>query len=121
MKHEYINLKIWHSARSLNLIIKNVTDSFPADERFNLASQLRRAATSIASNIGEGSAYQSDAQFTRFLSISLGSLCEVETQLFLSFDLRYIKEKKLNEILEKTNHLKRMIIAFMNGLVNKKK
>ena len=119
MKHEYRNLKIWHSARSINLIVKKSTETFPSDERYNLTSQLRRAAVSVVSNVGEGSAYQSDAQFARFLSMSLGSLCEVETQLFLAFDLNYIQEDQLNKVLDKTDHLKRMIIAFMNGLDKK--
>jgi len=66
MKHEYSNLKIWHFARSTNLIVKEVTETFPSDERFNLTSQLIRAAVSVVSNIGEGSAHQSDAQFARF-------------------------------------------------------
>jgi len=51
--------------------------------------------------------------------MSLGSLCEVETQLFLAFDLNYIQEDQLNKVLDKTDHLKRMIIAFMNGLDKK--
>ena len=121
MKHEYRNLKIWQSARQLNLSVQNLTSTFPKEEQFGLTSQLRRAAISIASNIGEGGAYQSNAQFSRFLSISLGSLCEVETQLFLALDSEYINEQNLNHILEKTDHLKRMIIAFMNGLNNNQK
>jgi four helix bundle protein len=70
--------------------IYDVTRSYPADERFGLTQQLRRAAVSIPSNIAEGAGRDSSADFRRFLNIASGSACEVETQLDISLDLGYL-------------------------------
>ena len=87
MKHEFRDLKIWQKARTLNKDIYKVSKTFPKEELYGLTSQIRRASISVPSNISEGSGYDSDAQFLRYLYIALGSLCEVETQLYLSSDI----------------------------------
>ncbi len=116
MKHEYRELKIWQKARSLNLDIYNMTITFPKEEKYELASQMKRCSVSIVSNIAEGSAFDSASNFKRYLSIALGSLVELETQLFLASDIGYISLETLEVELDKTDHFKRMIISFAKSL-----
>ena len=116
MKHEYKDMKIWHKAREVNLLIYNLTANFPKEETYGLSSQMRRAAVSVVSNISEGSAFESDAQVLRYLYISLGSLCEVEAQTYLSLDVNYINKVELETVLKESDQLKRMILAFMKSL-----
>lgn len=121
MKHEYKDMKIWHKAREINVLVYNMTASFPKEETYGLTSQMRRAAVSIVSNISEGSAFESDAQVLKYLYISLGSLCEVEAQSYLALDVRYIKDEALELLLKESDQLKRMILAFMKSLKAKNK
>ncbi len=66
---------------------------FPKEEKFGLKSQIQRAAVSIPSNIAEGSSRNSNKEFAHFLSISLGSSYELETQMILSTEFGFIQEK----------------------------
>lgn len=116
MKHEYKKLNIWSKARELNKQVYLISAEFPASEDFGLTSQIRRSAISIPSNIAEGSAFDSKAQFSRYLSIALGSLCELETQMYLAEDLKYVKIELVEIVLDNTDQLKRMIIGFKNNL-----
>ena len=75
------DLEVWKQAVSLAGLVYEVTKGFPADERFGLTTQMRRAAVSIASNIAEGAARHSDKEFVRFLHIASGSASELDTQL----------------------------------------
>ncbi len=116
MRHEYRELRIWKEARELNKTIYKVSGNFPKEEKFGLTSQIRRASVSIASNISEGSSYQTNPMFLKFLNVALGSLCEVETQIYLSLDVGYITNSDVDKIIVNTDKLKRMLIAFMNTL-----
>ena len=116
MRHEYRELRIWKAARILNTHIYKTSENFPKEEKYGLTSQIRRASVSIASNISEGSSYQTNPMFLKFLDVALGSLCEVETQLYLANDINYISEKEVETLIAMTDKLKRMIIAFMNTL-----
>jgi len=78
-------LDVWQVSMEAAKVIYKVTNTFPADERFGLFSQMRRAAVSIPSNIAEGAARQGKAEFRNFLSIAQGSVRELDTQLELSF------------------------------------
>ncbi len=88
-KH-YQELLVWQKAMDIASEVYDLTRGFPNDERYGLVSQMRRAAVSIASNIAEGHARESTREFLRFLSIALGSLAELETQLLLSTRFGYI-------------------------------
>ena len=74
------DLDVWKDAVDLAEKVYRATTAFPGDERFGLTSQIRRAATSVASNIAEGHARNSTREFFQFVAIALGSLAEVETQ-----------------------------------------
>ena len=88
--HSHRDLLAWKRSYELGLAIYRATASFPADERFVLVSQLRRAGISVASNIAEGRARGSHKEFIRFLRIALGGLAEIDTQVRFAADLDYL-------------------------------
>lgn len=90
MKFKYENLEIWQLAMDLVKIIYRITNNFPADEKFGLTSQARRASTSIALNIAEGSGRKTKKDFSYFLNISITSLQEVDTIFKIAIKLKYL-------------------------------
>ncbi len=96
--------------------IYTLTSGFPKSEAFGLSSQLQRAVVSSPSNIAEGHARDSTKEFLRFISIAMGSLAEVETQLILSNKLDYIEEGSLGSLLGKTGEIGRMLRGLQNSL-----
>jgi len=114
MKHNFKKLEIWKRSRSLVKEIYLLSKNFPKDELFGLTSQIRRATVSIPSNIAEGVGRSTNAQVIHFLDISIASSCEVETQLYLSFDLIYILESDLNRLIDEISQIRRMTINFQN-------
>ena len=84
-------LEVWQKAIGFADIVYTITRDFPADERFGLTNQMRRAAVSISSNIAEGSARVSRKDFSRFLEIATGSLYEVISQSFVGRNQGYLK------------------------------
>ncbi len=102
------NYKIWNESVNFTTEIYKIINAFPSFEKFALADQLRRASVSIASNIAEGSARESEREFAHFLSISLGSAFEDETQLQIAHNLGYINQQLL-DLLLKTHPLERQI------------
>ncbi len=107
------------SARQLCLAVYALTQKFPSVEQFGLTNQIRRAAVSVPSNIAEGYGRQYKKETLQFLSIAKGSLNEIETQLLLSVDLKYINEtdaKPTEELLETT---RKQLIGFIKYLTAK--
>jgi four helix bundle protein len=94
--------------------IYHISKNFPADEKFGLTNQIRRASVSIPSNIAEGAARQTNKEFVQFLYIALGSCAEVETQLMIAQNLQYHNS---SNILETLYAVKRML----QGLIKKRK
>ena len=88
--HNFRKLDIWIDAVELADAIYTLTEVFPKNEVYALASQMQRAAVSVPSNIAEGAGKDSDADFARFLSIALGSLYELETQVEIAHRRAYI-------------------------------
>ncbi len=114
--HNYKELKIWHKAIDLSVDIYELVAGFPSDEKFGITSQLRRASVSVPSNIAEGSSRGSEKDFVRFLTMSLGSLFETETQLIISNRVNYIENTQLEEFKTKITDLIKMIMAFKNHI-----
>ena len=90
MVNDYRELDVWQMSMSLCEKVYALIRSFPAEERFALCDQLRRAVVSIPSNIAEGNGRDSKTEYARFLSIARGSLFEVQTQLELAERFKYI-------------------------------
>jgi len=90
----YRDLLAWQEAMKLAVMVYHVTARFPREEIYGLTAQIRRAATSISSNIAEGAARNSPREFHHFLGVSAGSLAEVETQLELAAQLHYLKSDR---------------------------
>lgn len=117
--HQYKELKLWQKSIEIVSEIYQLTETFPNKERFNLISQINRAAVSIPSNIAEGAGRNSDKDFVRFLSIAHESTYEVETQLIISKNLGYILDEDLEKIVTKLNELQKMNYVFQQTLLSK--
>jgi four helix bundle protein len=107
-------LKAWQDAMELVKEIYRVTRDFPKEEIYGLVSQMRRAAVSIPSNIGEGAARGGDREFIQFLIIARGSLSELETQLLISNDLGYMQD--VPDIQERIDRLFALIGGLLRSL-----
>ncbi len=114
--HKYKDLEVWKKSVDLTEKVYQLTDSFPDKERFGLISQIRRCAVSIPSNIAEGAGRNGKKEFNHFLSISVGSLFELETQLIISNRVNYIEKEKLDEILQEISTIHRMLIGLKKSL-----
>ncbi len=113
MAHSYRDLVAWQKSIRWVAEIYRVTKKFPQDERFGLTSQLRRAAVSVPSNIAEGQARLSAADFRRFLGQARGSLVEVETQLEIAKELAYLDQSTASVLNQQTSEVARIL----NGLL----
>ncbi|MCB1077084.1 MAG: four helix bundle protein [Verrucomicrobiae bacterium] len=111
----YRDLLVWNMGMDLAVELYGLTQSFPADEKFGLTAQVRKAAVSVPSNIAEGHARGFTGDYVRFLRIGKGSLAEMETQIMLAERLDYIDGDRTQPFLERTNELGRML----NGLIAK--
>jgi four helix bundle protein len=114
--HNFKDLRIWQKAIDLTAEIYSLLSTFPSDEKFGLVSQMKRAAVSIPSNIAEGAGRNSNKEFKHFLSISLGSLFEIETQLIIANKLELTNIKTTEELNSKISDLQRMIFALEKTL-----
>ena len=114
---DYRDLVVWQKAMSLAEQVYRLTTGYPVSERYGLTSQMRRAATSIPSNIAEGQGRRStDHELIRFLQIAHGSLCELQTQLDLSVRLKLISDKHAADLRENGEEVGRLL----GGLIRAK-
>ncbi len=97
-------------------MVYSATEKFPRHESYGLVSQMRRAATSIPSNIAEGFVRHHTKEYKQFLYVSLGSCAELETQLIISHRRSYINQEILDELTEALNHESRMLVNLINNL-----
>lgn len=92
MRRKHHQLEVWQEAIALVKDVYRLTASFPQQENYALASQMRRAAISVPSNIAEGAGRTGDREFLKFLSVARGSLSELETQLIIAKELSYLAD-----------------------------
>ena len=114
--HNFKELIVWQKSRYLVKDIYKLTQKFPADERFGLTQQIRRAAVSIPSNIAEGSGRGTNNDFSHFIDIANGSAFELETQMYLALDLEYISQSEFEEIAIKLIDVEKLIYNFKKSL-----
>jgi len=107
--NHFQELQIWRKGIELVKNIYSSTNNFPTSEIYGLVSQMRRSAVSIPSNIAEGFKRLHNNEFRQFLYITLGSCAELETQLVIANELKYINDKTREDNIEKINHISRMI------------
>ena len=110
------DLNVWKNSINMVTEIYNITKSFPNSEIYGLTNQIRRAAVSIPSNIAEGAARNSNKEFVQFLYIALGSLAEIETQLLICNNLKFINEELLTELEEKIKVIKAGLLGLIKYL-----
>lgn len=101
MAFKFENLLVWQKAMDLNDMVFQISKSFPPEEKFNLTSQIRRAADSVSLNIAEGSTSQSNLEFARFLGYSIRSVVEVVCALFIAKRRNYLSEELFQEHIQK--------------------
>ena len=99
--------------------INSMSNNFPKKELYSLASQINRAADSIALNISEGAILQSNAEFKRFLGYSIRSIAEVVTCLYKAKNREYISDDKFEKLYLEGYNLMNQTIAFRNQLKDK--
>jgi four helix bundle protein len=116
----YRDLEVWREAMKLAEVCYEATAAFPARETYGLASQIRRAAVSVASNIAEGHSRRTLQAYLNHLSIALGPQSELETQIELSRRLKLVSEALAKEILVKAEQVGRMLHALMRSLEHRK-
>lgn len=113
---KYSELVVWQKTMDLVTAIYKITSSFPADERFGLTSQVRRAAVSIPSNIAEGQGRKYTGAYINHLSIAYGSLMELETQIQIALRLNFVGTEETSALLIQTNEIAKMLSGLKNSL-----
>jgi four helix bundle protein len=108
----YRELLVWQKGMALAKQVYQLTAGFPAEEKFGLVSQMRRAAVSVPSNLAEGQARNTTGEFVQFISHAEGSLAELDTQLLLAVELNFLTSASAAAGLEAVAELRRMT----NGL-----
>ncbi len=103
------DLEIWKLGKEIVLDIYKITRSFPKEELYGLVAQMRRTAISIPSNVAEGFNRRHNKEYRQFLYIALGSCAELETQIEMSCELKYLPPEKSQIVLEKLDHESRML------------
>lgn len=121
MAHNFRELKVWTRAIEFVMQIYALTGTFPRDELYGLTSQLRRAATSIALIIAEGSGASSNIEFIRFLETARRSAYEVITGLEVASRLSYCKEKQASRLSQEANEITAMISGLIKRLASGEK
>jgi len=112
----YRDLLIWQKGMALAKQVYAMTRAFPADERFGLTAQMRRAAVSVPSNVAEGQARHGGKEFVHFLSHAEGSLAELDTQLMLAVDLGCCRSCEAEESAATVAELQTMIASLRRKL-----
>jgi four helix bundle protein len=110
------DLIAWQKSISLVTDVYSITKSFPKDEIYGIVNQLRRASVSVPSNIAEGAARASKKEFCQFLYISLGSASEMETQIIICENLKYLDIDVSNSLQSKLIEIRKTILGLIFSL-----
>jgi len=111
----YKDLIVWQKSMDLVTEIYKITKTFPQEEKYGLISQIRRSAVSVPSNIAEGYGRSSADDYLRFLQISISSIYEMQTQIEIAYNLKYLSNEMFQSLYESTREIERM----MSSLIKK--
>ena len=114
--HDFRKLRVWQDAVEFVIEVYRIVRQFPAEEKFNLISQLNRAAVSIPSNSSEGAGRGGNGEFIQFLNYASGSCSEVFTQLIIANRLGYISGEEFEKTDVRLNSIHRMIHKVISNL-----
>jgi len=109
-------LDIWKKSRTFAVLIYKTIDQLPKCEQFALCQQLRRATVSVSANIAEGSAKSSPKEFSHYIEIAFGSLCEVVSHLVIALDQGYIDKVRFDALYLESETLGKMLSRFRGTL-----
>jgi four helix bundle protein len=112
----YRDLIVWQTAMALAKRIYAATESFPKSELYGLVSQLRRCSVSVPSNIAEGHARESTKEYLHHLSIAMGSVAELETQLMLANEFGFLPKSGLDDLLAIADDLGRRLRGLQKSI-----
>jgi four helix bundle protein len=112
----YRDLDVWQLAMETVVAAYRVTRAFPADERFGLTAQIRRAVVSIPANIAEGRSRLGPGEFRHGVSMARGSVAEVETDLAIAVALEFIEARVLTELTTQLDRLSKMLFGLYRKL-----
>ena len=110
------DLDVWKKSINLTTEIYNLTGKFPKEEIYGITSQIRRASVSVAANLAEGAARNTQKEFIQFLYISLGSLSELETELMIATNIGYMKD---NSIFDEISDIRKMLLGLISSIKRK--
>jgi four helix bundle protein len=113
----YRDLKVWQEAMSLAVQAYEITAAFPREEIFGMASQIRRAATSVATSIAEGYGRNSSGSYVHFLKVSQGSLKELETLLLICDRVSLASSRQIARMLTLCDELGRMLRSLIRSIM----
>ena len=113
---QFEKLEVWQKARAFGGMIYQAAESFPRHEQFALSQQLRRAVVSIGANIAEGSSRSSKKEFSRYVEMAYGSLCEVISELFIALDRRYVSQESFDIVYCESENVGKMLSRFRESL-----
>ena len=114
--HTYKELIVWQKSVELAVMIYKITESFPRSELYGITSQMRRAIVSVASNIAEGRSRISKKAYVQFLTISHGSVAELETQIEITRQLSFGQRIDFSEIIDSLGSIKAMLGSMIRQL-----
>lgn len=120
MKYNFKNLKVWQKAMDLADLVFEFSKGLPVTEKYNLIDQINRCSVSIPSNIAEGSGKRTNVHFAEFLSTSISSSYELETQLIICERRSYSSAEVLQTVFELLGEVQRMLFNFREYIVNDK-
>jgi four helix bundle protein len=113
---DFKQLKAWQKSHILALEIYHVTEQFPKAEIFGITSQIRRSSVSIPSNIAEGCGRGSGADVKRFFQMGFGSACELEYQLILAHDLKFLDDIQYTKLNPQLVEVKKMLASLITKI-----
>ena len=120
-RNSYKDLNAWKKSIELSVLVYSITNSFPSSELYGLTSQMRRSAISISSNMAEGMGRQTIKDTKNFLYIAKGSCYELETQIIICHQLKYIDSNQFEIINQKLVETVKLLKGLINYFIKKEK